>query len=161
MFQPSHHLALDQITVVIYKVLHKDVQTLVQLAAAMIWKWCGKVCLVKTKSTASKTHWCDWALCTEPVFYFTIERSGYFKKNQHIIVRLFSSFRPFCWTHNTGHHVCPPVTTQTATICPAVKSMLWSFTKFCQQTNFGLKSNNNSHYMKTYMNISAHFSYIP
>jgi len=68
---------VDQITVIIHMVLHKEVQTLIQLAAAVIWKQCGKVCLVTTKSTASKTHWCDWTLCTEPVFDFTIERSGY------------------------------------------------------------------------------------
>jgi hypothetical protein len=113
-----------------YMVLHKEVQTLIQLAAAVIWKWCGKVCLVKTKSTASMAHWCDWTLCTEPVFDSVQDIKK--KKNLHIIAGLFSSFRPFCWTHNTGHHVCPPVTTQRATICPAVKSMLGSFRKICQ-----------------------------
>ena len=39
--------------------------------------------------------------------------------------------------------------------------MLGSFMKVCQQINFGLKSNNNRHYMETYMNISAHFWHIP
>jgi len=57
--------------------------------------------------------------------------------------------------------VCSAVITQTAITCIAVKSMLGSFTKICQQINFGLKSNNNRHYMKTYMNISAHFWHIP
>lgn len=104
---------------------------------------------MKTKSNANKAHWCYWTLCTKPIFDFTIERLGYKQKIQHIIVvGLFFFFFP---GHFVGliiqvtMSVCPTVTTQTATTCIAVKSMLGSFKKICQQINFGLKSNNNRH----------------